>query len=221
MPSPRGPHSPHSPRIDQPRPRHLTPAQLHDLTDLGYAEGRSFSAEVFTGDLSGTGLVECSSQEVVVDEADFSGFSCAESQFSRLHAPHLKAPRSSWRDVTIQGSRIGAAELYESGWTSVHLQDSKLDLLNLRGATLTDVLVENCSITELDLTGATAMRVQFIGCTIETLEVSQSRLSHTDLRGAEFRRVVGLEGLRGASISSSQLTELAPALAAQAGLQVL
>ncbi len=47
-----------------------------------------------------------------------------------------------------------------------------------------------------------------------------ARLRDVDLRGADLSRVDGVAGLAGASIDERQLAELAPLLAAEAGLTV-
>ena len=57
-------------------------------------------------------------------------------------------------------------------------------------------------------------------CRIGRLDVTRARITSADLRGAELRRVDGLPGLAGATISEEQLLELAPALAAQLGIVV-
>jgi uncharacterized protein YjbI with pentapeptide repeats len=50
--------------------------------------------------------------------------------------------------------------------------------------------------------------------------VEQSTLQHVDLRGADLSDIAGLNALRGATISSSQLAQLAPLLAADRGIDV-
>jgi hypothetical protein len=71
-----------------------------------------------------------------------------------LNAAALKAPRSQWREVSVERSRIGSAELFESEWTSVRVSASKLGYVNLRAANLTDVAFEGCTIDEHDLARA-------------------------------------------------------------------
>lgn len=96
----------------------------------------------------------------------------------------------------------------------------RFGLTGFRGAELSDVLLERCQIGELDLTGAAASRVQFRDCSLETLVLSAARLTDVALRGAAFRRVTGLEHLRGATVSSEQLEALASHLADHLGIHV-
>ncbi|WP_181255864.1 pentapeptide repeat-containing protein [Nesterenkonia sandarakina] len=171
-------------------------------------------------DLSGGRLTESRLRSVTLSDTDLSAASVLESDWERVSSPHLKAPRSTWRDVSIEGSRFGVAELYDAGISGLVLRGCKLDLVNLRNAVLTDVVFEHCTITELDISGARATRVRFSDCTIGTLEASGARLKDVDLRGAQLSRIVGLAGLKGAVISEEQLVELAPSLAQHLGLVV-
>lgn len=171
-------------------------------------------------DLSGGGLTECLLRSVSLTDADLTAASVVESRWERVSSPHLKAPRSTWRDVSIEGSRFGVAELYDAGISGLVLRGCKLDLVNLRNAVLADVSFEHCTIAELDISGARATRVKFSDCTVGTLEAREAQIKEVDLRGAQLSRIVGLAGLKGAVISEEQLVELAPSLAQHLGLVV-
>jgi hypothetical protein len=45
-------------------------------------------------------------------------------------------------------------------------------------------------------------------------------LKHVDLRGLDFRGISGFDGLRGATVSTSQVIDLAPLFAAELGMLV-
>ncbi|WP_218221895.1 pentapeptide repeat-containing protein [Nesterenkonia sp. Act20] len=177
-------------------------------------------ADLSAADLSGGRLTECVLRSVTMGDADLTAASVVESSWERVNSAHLKAPRSTWRDVTLQDSRLGVAELHDAGISGLVVRGCKLDLVNLRNAVLADVHFEDCAIGELDISGARANRVRFTGCTVGTLEARQARLKDVDLRGAQLHRLVGLAGLKGAAISSEQLLDLAPSLAAHLGLVV-
>ncbi|MFN8518082.1 MAG: pentapeptide repeat-containing protein [Chloroflexota bacterium] len=135
-------------------------------------------------------------------------------------ATALPASRSAWRGVRLERMRIGSAELFDTDLVSVALRASKVDDLNARGARWTDVLLEDCVVATLDLAGATLRRIAFQRCRIGTLEVSGTTCTHVDLRTTSIGHVNGLEGLRGATIDTGQLIELAPALARNLGIVV-
>jgi uncharacterized protein YjbI with pentapeptide repeats len=202
--------------------------QLSDLQDgddldlrESTVEGRSFAdVDLSDTDLGGSTLSECDLDGVRAAELRMGGARILETRIRRLDAPVLRGARSTWRDVVVDGGRIGSAELYDSGVTAVRISGCKLGFVNLRGATLTDVVFEDCRIDELDLGGARLRRVAFPGSSIGTLALQRAELADTDLRGTDLREIIGVEGLRGATIDSAQLTLLAPLLARTAGLLV-
>ncbi|MCH8562630.1 pentapeptide repeat-containing protein [Nesterenkonia sp. YGD6] len=209
------------PRLRASRLEDLAPGSAAALECTGQGDRIVLEDADLSGiDLSGGRLTECLLRSVTLMDADLSAASVVESHWERVNAPHLKAPRSTWREVVMDGSRFGVAELYDAGISGLVLRGCKLDLVNLRNAVIADVLFENCTIAELDISGARATRVRFSDCTVGTLEAREARLKDVDLRGARLSRIVGLAGLKGAVISEEQLVELAPALAEHLGLLV-
>jgi uncharacterized protein YjbI with pentapeptide repeats len=209
------------PRID--------PIALVDLVDSDGAllhAGDSRDAERFTGaelgglDLTGITFRECEFRGVSLADTTLRGATFSECLAVDLHAPVFSAPRSSWRDVRIDHSRLGSVELYDASLRSVHFDGCKLDFVNLRNAVLTDVLLSNCIIDELDLSSATVQRLELQNCRIGTLDVANARLTDADLRSSDFGAIHGVEGLRGATIDDAQLALMAPLLAAHLGLVV-
>ena len=194
-------------------PSGLRPHESYDGLDFPAADLRGL-------DLAGISFLECSFTELSAGETDLRSASFVDTRFERLDAPILSAPRSRFRDVSVTASRWGSAELYDAEWQSVHLVDCRLGYVNLRGATLHDVLFTNCTIDELDLGGATAHRTAFVDTRIDSLDVTGATLTHTDLRGADLRRLTGLEGLKGATLTALQVAELAPLFASHLGLRV-
>jgi uncharacterized protein YjbI with pentapeptide repeats len=207
----------------------LDPIVLDNLLDndgalIGRGDDREaerYTRVDFSGrDFTGTGFAECEFSGVDLNTTVLRGSRWVECVAAELHAAVFSAPRSDWRDVRIEHSRLGSVELYDSTLRSVHLDGSKLDFVNLRNATLTDVLISNCIIDELDLSSATAQRVELRDCRIGTLDVAGARLTDVDLRSSEFSAIHSLEGLKGATIDDAQLALLAPLLAAQLGIIV-
>jgi uncharacterized protein YjbI with pentapeptide repeats len=203
--------------------------RLVDLADTDGAllhAGDSRDAERFTGaelgglDLTGITFRECEFRAVSLGDTKLRGATFSECIAADLHAPVFSAPRSSWRDVRIEHSRLGSVELYDASLRSVHIDGSKLDFVNLRNAVLTDVLLSNCIIDELDLSTATVQRLALHNCRIGTLDVANATLTDADLRSSDFGAVHGVEGLRGAIIDDVQLALMAPLLAAHLGLVV-
>lgn len=146
--------------------------------------------------------------------------SFSDSLLEQLDVLALAAPESGWRDVEVRTSRIGSVELHQANLRRVAFTGCKLGYVNFRDADLADVAFTDCVIEDLDLLRAKAKRVSLSGCRINRLELGHTRLEHFDLRGATFADVSGLDGLRGVTISTDQLFDLAPILAGRLGLKV-
>ena len=164
-------------------------------------------------------LTECELVGVTAHTTLLQHARLVETRFERLNAPVLDATRSSWRDVELIGSRIGALDIYDAALRSVRITGSKLDWINLRSSTLEDVLFEDCTIEELDLSGVTAVRVAFTNCRAGSVSLAHARLTDVDLRGLEMGSISNLEGLAGATFDLHQVTALAPALASHLGIR--
>lgn len=208
-----------------------------DLGDLGPSPFDGSAPDVLPGDrfegvafgdldivdlrLPDLTLEECTIDRWAAGNAELGGLRARDVTVGVLDAPVLRAARSSWHRVRVDSGRVGSADLAASRLDEVELVGMKLGFVNLRGATVADLLVRDCTIDELDLGGATLSRVAFEGCRIRTIAGVPDRAEHLDLRGASLERVDPVEGLRGAVISSDQVYDLAPLLAAAAGLRVV
>jgi hypothetical protein len=143
-----------------------------------------------------------------------------ESVIAGANVPAVSGARSGWRDVEVRDSRFGSVEVYDASWRGIRFTRCRLGYVNLRAAELLDVAFVDCTIDEIDLMDASARRVSFDGSRIATLNSSGARLTDVDLRGADLGQVVGIDGLRGATISAEQLQLMAPAFAELLGLTV-
>jgi uncharacterized protein YjbI with pentapeptide repeats len=210
------------PSAERPEPPEQVALSLPALTDTPAREveederydGLRFTEADFSQkDLARTTFADCAFERVTLNETDLRGAHFIESQLSQVEASVLTAPRSSWRRVVLERSRLGAMESYESSWRSLLLRDCKLGYLNARSSVWTDVTFTGCSVDELDVSGAKLTRVAFADCRIGTLHTANATLVDVDLRGARLEVIDGLAGLAGAWVSEQQLTALAPLLA--------
>ncbi|RJU01801.1 pentapeptide repeat-containing protein [Arthrobacter frigidicola] len=210
-----------SPRIEDLVLRDLAVPQDGPPEAGDHREGELYSSTSLDGlDLGGISFSECLFEGTSLNETQLRGARFRECRFTELFAPVFAAARSSWRNVWLEGTRWGSAELYNSTLESVRISGGKLDFLNLRSSTLTDVDISDCIIGDLDLTEAKGVRVALRNCRINTLTLTGSRLRDVDLRTTEFRALTGPDGLGGVTIDSYQLGLLAPILAENLGLLV-
>lgn len=201
---------------------HLVEGYAGDPGPHESCDGLRFVDVDLTGrDLTGAMFTECELVGVRANEAQLRASRLVETRLERLDAPVLHSSRTTWHEVRLESSRLGAVEMYESELRNVAITGCKLSYLNLRGANLRDVLFTDCVIDELDLDQATAERVAFHDCRIDTLQVHGARLTDVDLRGADLSVVGGLDSLRGAVIDAEQLLMLASAFAQHLGVRVV
>ncbi|MEJ6543388.1 pentapeptide repeat-containing protein [Brachybacterium paraconglomeratum] len=181
---------------------------------------RLVGADLTGADLTGATFTECELLDVTAHTTVLQHARLLETRIERLNAPVLDATRSTWRDVELSGSRIGALDVYDAEIRSTRITGTKFDWINLRSSTLEDVLFEDCTIEELDLGAVTACRVAFVNCRAGSVALPHARLEDVDLRGLEMGSIANLEGLSGATLDAAQVTALAPLLAAHLGLRV-
>jgi uncharacterized protein YjbI with pentapeptide repeats len=192
--------------------------QLHRGADL---DGVRFAGVTVTSiDLTEATVLGCSFDVLSADDASLDGTRLIETHVGRLTVPVLRGRRGTWRDVHVEESRVGSAELYEVTWQSVHVVGCRLGFVNLRAADLRDVVFTRCTVDELDLVQASAQRVVFRDTTIGRLDVQGAQLQHVDLRGAELADLAGIQSLGGVTVSPAQLELLSPLLARELGITV-
>jgi uncharacterized protein YjbI with pentapeptide repeats len=165
-------------------------------------------------------FLECRLHRCRLEGAVMRRVRITESLLSDLHGASVDFADSIWRDTHVSGGRLGAVSLVGARWNGVRVRGSHLGFVNLAGAHLDDVVFEGCEIDGLDVRTAELHAVTFVDCRLDELNVSGATLSDVDLSGARLRTLVGVESLRGATVSHEQLVDLAPLLAAQVGLQV-
>lgn len=164
-------------------------------------------------------------------ESAFSGVTVTAGSFgrSRWHDAWIGRCRwlgtdfteSDWRDVDVVGCSLAGVAASGTTMRRVRFTECKLAGMNLRLATLTDVSFEGCELTDIDIASATCKNVTFPGSTITGLRLNSSTLNAVDFRGATALGVVGdVNSLRGATVDSTQLAELAPLLAHGLGIVV-
>jgi len=190
--------------------------ETHGMVDATRFEGGDISGQ----DLSGLAFNECELVGVTAHETQLRAARFVSTRIEGMNAPVFSAARATFRDAEIQRSRFGSAELYDGEFQAVTISGSKLGWINLRSARLHDVRFIGCTIDELDLSGAQLTRVAFEDCSVETLRLDGARLVHVDLRGLDMHIIAGVEGMKGATLSHTQATLMAPLFAEHLGVHV-
>lgn len=191
-----------------------------DLSPGCDLDGLEFSGLELPDELSGASLLECEITDCRVTRLQLRGGRMLHTRITGLSAPALLAYGSSWRDVEINASRIGAFDATDAEVRRVVFQESKLGWLNLRSSTVRDVVFRNCTFDEVDFGGAKTERVRFENCRAQKLTLTNAQSKHLDLRGLDFAAFEGFEGLRGTVLNHEQLMYMTKGFAAHLGVTV-
>ncbi|MFC4517867.1 pentapeptide repeat-containing protein [Streptomyces ehimensis] len=209
-----------------------------DLATLPFAH----RLNPFTGEIERSGTYEWLHFEGrTFDDAEGSSSLFSESAFSSVTFNRGRFRRSRFDDVWLHTVRMVGTNLAETTWldsectasifagAEVHgaemrrtvFHQCKFDSANLRAATLKDVTFVDCLLRDVDFSGATLNGVCFPGSTLDGARFDKATLTAVDLREATTLRIAsGTGSLSGATISTTQLFDLAPLLAQHVGFTV-
>ena len=128
---------------------------------------------------------------------------------------------TDWLDTDVIASALAGLEMFHAQLRRVAFHSCKFDSVNLRTAALRDVSFVDCVLRDVDFAGAELHGVTFPGSTLEGVRFDKARMYEVDLRGAVGLGIAdGFDALRGATISGTQLLELAPMFALALGVTV-
>ncbi len=167
-----------------------------------------------------TRFTECAFDGTALGELQLRDSRLHDVSITRCSSSSLDVAGSAWRDVTLERCRLGALVAYDVSMGRVMMRASKVSFVNLRAARMNDVLLDDVDVGELDLSSAVLERVALVGCRVERLVLDAATLSDVDLSRSSIGEVVGIGQLRGATLSWSQIVELAPTMAAHLGVEV-
>ncbi|MFE0254579.1 pentapeptide repeat-containing protein [Streptomyces sp. NPDC059010] len=200
----------------------LEPFRDGELEPDGDYDGLEFREEELVGqDGAGARFMDCALRGCALDETRLRHARILDSVLTGLRGVGTDLAESNLRDVELVDARLGGVQLHGAVLERVLIRGGKIDYLNLRKAKLRDVVFEGCVLLEPDFGGARLERVEFVDCALKGVDLTGATLTDVDLRAAaELEIVRGVDRLSGAVISSGQLLDLAPVLAAQLGIRV-
>ncbi|CAN7290076.1 pentapeptide repeat-containing protein [Microbacterium maritypicum] len=212
----RTPESPAPPRIADPDlPPVLEPAVPRRSADL-------IAARL---DLSGTVDLAYSTLEQCVvsadaDTVDLTGATVVDVDMPGVRIASLRMRDAGVRRVRISGGRIGTLDLSESRISELELRDVRIDYLNLGAAKVTDLEISGCAIRTIDMPQAELTRARFTATSTDEVDSRGMRAKDLDLRGLDAVAFLDANSLRGATLTSFQVQQLAPVIAAGIGIQI-
>ena len=212
----RSPESPAAPRVSPPDlPLEFESATARRSADLLAAQ---LDLEV-AADLAHASLEQCTIT-ADADSVDLTGATLIDVDMTGVRIASLKMRDAGIRRVRISGGRIGTLDLSSARIDELELRDVRIDYLNLGASKATDVEITACSIRTIDMPQADLARVRFTDTRADEVDPRGMRATHVDLRGLDASAFLDANSLRGTTLSSFQVQQLAPVLAAGIGIQV-
>jgi uncharacterized protein YjbI with pentapeptide repeats len=199
----------------------LTPATVRDLVGRAVLDGvRLDGADLSGVSVAQVRMLECALVDCTADTAELPGVTAVDVYVGDLNAQTLSFREGDWRDATWADMRVGALLADGGELTDVTIRDSRIDLLSLRGTRIRRLTLSNCRVDTLDVSMATIEDLAVIGGSVGELFSGGARMARVDVSDTALGAVGHPGSLRGLVLSSEQVDDIAPALAAHLGIKV-
>ncbi|WP_226532944.1 pentapeptide repeat-containing protein [Microbacterium paraoxydans] len=154
------------------------------------------------------------------DAVDLTGATVVDVDMSGARIASLRMRDAGVRRVRISGGRIGTLDLSEARISELDLRDVRIDYLNLGASKVTDLEISGCTIRTIDMPQSELTRARFADTSTEEVDPRGMRAKDLDLRGLDALAFLDANSLRGATLTSFQVQQLAPVIAAGIGIQI-
>lgn len=212
----RTPESPVAPRLSPPDlPDDFAPAHPRRSADL-IAAALDLTGDI---DLAYASLEQCR-VTADADTIDLTGATILDVEMSNIRVASLRMRNSGIRRLRVTGGRIGTLDLSGARVDELELRDVRIDYLNLGGSRVEDVDVTGCRIRALDMPQAELTRIRFTDSASDEVDTRGMRASDVDLRGLDALSFLDANSLRGTTLTSFQVQQLAALIAAGLGIQI-
>jgi uncharacterized protein YjbI with pentapeptide repeats len=162
----------------------------------------------------------CRLEAIQLAEANLDKLRVSDAVLTRVEAAGMHANGAAALRVVLKDSRLTGADFGASLLEDCLFDNVKFDEAGFRFAACKRVRFENCVLRNADFSGAKLTNVSFSGCELKGANFDNATCKAVDLRGEALADIKGIFGLKGATISSEQLIQLAPLLAAEAELDI-
>jgi uncharacterized protein YjbI with pentapeptide repeats len=159
-------------------------------------------------------------ESMVVTGAALDTFELTDVACTKLEGAAVRAYKTNLLRVALADCRLTGAEFAEGNFEDCTFRNVKFDEAGFRFATFKRVRFENCILRQADFSNAKLSQVTFTGCDLEATNFVSASCTNVDITGEDFTQVKGVLGLKGATISTEQLMQLAPLLASELGFRV-
>jgi uncharacterized protein YjbI with pentapeptide repeats len=186
-------------------------------------ESQHFQDFTFNDDAAADGsrFFECAFSGVTFNAGSYGKVQFREVWIDAARFIGSEAIGSEWLDTELNGSLLAGVQMFDSVLRRVAFYGCKLDSVNLRGSKLREVTFVDCQLKHVDFSGATLVDVTFPGCQLDGVTLERAQLKKVDFSAAaQLGLAGGYDSLSGATLSTNQLMDLAPALAQTFGISI-
>lgn len=172
------------------------------------------------------GADEGSWTDVLVKDVRLAGFALDDARFvdcrfercdlSAVTFTRLSMRRVELADCRLTGIDLGAADLHDVRFTSCKVDDA-----NLRGVKGERITFADCVLAGTEFAQATLEDAVFESCKLAGVDLRRASLAGTTFPECDLTDVLGVDGLKGAKVTTLQALQLAPRFAQELGIVVL
>jgi uncharacterized protein YjbI with pentapeptide repeats len=182
--------------------------------DQAHVVGTDFAGAVAIS-ISVSKMENCDAMGMTVELFELSDVECV-----RFEAAALQAYKANLLRVALTDCRLTGVELAEGHFEDCVFKNVKFDNAGFRFATFKRVRFENCILRQADFSSAKFSHVTFTDCDLEAANFASAHCTTVDVTNQDLSLAKGILGLKGATISTEQLIQLAPLLASELGFHI-
>lgn len=206
---------------DLPYAKYLT-KHVGDLESAQEYDSVHFDGLVFNdSDGRNSNFMECAFTNVEISGGTFRRARINDVWIKNMRIVGAEMSEGDWTDLTMISSSLAALAAFSTKLRNVTFRQCKLDSVNFREAVLNNVSFTDCTLQDVDFSSAKLTNVRFAGSSLHSAHFAKATLVKADFRGArEIDLASGYDCLKGGTIDTGQLIEIAPMLAAALGIKV-
>lgn len=153
-------------------------------------------------------------------QADLDKIQMLDVRVQQTDCTAMVVSDGSFHRVEFEKCRMDGMNAGKALFQDVVFKNCKLNLANFRFSNLRRVRFQDCSLVETDFMGAKLKDVEMIDCTIDKTIFDQVTVASLDISQSTIESLSGWRDLKGATIGSVQLVQVAPQIAHQLGLRI-
>ncbi|MEO6761369.1 MAG: pentapeptide repeat-containing protein [Candidatus Saccharimonadales bacterium] len=151
----------------------------------------------------------------VLENLELSDVECL-----RLEGAALQAYKTFFLRVNMVDCRLTGAEFAEGHFEDCTFKNVKFDQAGFRFASFKRVIFDSCVLEQADFSNAKLTDVTFTDCSLDNSSFVSASCTNVDVTSEDLTMIKGVLGLKGSTLSSEQVIQLAPLLASELGFIV-